>query len=250
MVAKAKPEPYEAENTDPDHWIFIPDFGINPRDVDFEGFKCPLINKTAKGQDLRNIIHQQVRTARTFIRKQELTMDEVYTRSNQFQEAMSIGQIDKTNSLISTHAMSFMYRQSIRSAHFAFNSSFGKLAPMTREQMLSECYTCIAICATSIALMADFAFSQNAVVNTNEIRSLFGRSGALGRLAKDPKQMEKKLVRECWDTWQIRPNNYPSKAAFARDMLEKYVHLESQPAIETWCRQWERETQSLIEPAE
>lgn len=67
-------------------------------------------------------------------------------------------------------------------------------------------------------------------------------SAALARHAKDPKQADKLLVRECWDDWQKVPARYHGKAAFARDMRDKFPNLKSQPVIEGWCRQWERET--------
>lgn len=61
------------------------------------------------------------------------------------------------------------------------------------------------------------------------------------RLATDPKQAAKETVHECWIDWQKRPDSYKSKAAFARDMRDKFPNLESQPVIEGWCRTWERE---------
>jgi len=59
------------------------------------------------------------------------------------------------------------------------------------------------------------------------------------RLANDPKQAEKINVCECWDEWQKQPDRYKGKAAFARDMLNKYESLESHRVIERWCKEWE-----------
>lgn len=67
------------------------------------------------------------------------------------------------------------------------------------------------------------------------------RENALKRLASDPKQKDKEFVKSCWEAWQENKNNYASKAAFSRDMLEKCEHLTSQKKIEDWCRTWERE---------
>ena len=64
------------------------------------------------------------------------------------------------------------------------------------------------------------------------------KTGALAKLAADPKQKDKAMVRECWDAWQKQPDRYRGKAAFARDMLDKFENLESQPVIERWCREW------------
>lgn len=67
------------------------------------------------------------------------------------------------------------------------------------------------------------------------------RIAAFARHANDPKQESKAMVRECWDAWKIEPSRYKGKAAFAKDMRDKFPNLESQPVIERWCRNWEQE---------
>lgn len=71
------------------------------------------------------------------------------------------------------------------------------------------------------------------------------RLNAVRRHQEDPKQRDKATVRECWDAWQRQLDRYSGKAAFARDMLDKFPSLESQPVIERWCREWERKTITL-----
>lgn len=63
------------------------------------------------------------------------------------------------------------------------------------------------------------------------------------RYSIDPKQHAKVFVKDCWQTWQENPTNYKSKAAFARDMLDK-VELSSARNITNWCREWEAEALS------
>lgn len=75
-----------------------------------------------------------------------------------------------------------------------------------------------------------------------ELRQQLAQKGGRARHAKDPKQADKALVEQCWKEWQRKPNNYPSKAEFARDMLMKFGNLESQKKIEDWCRAWEKAT--------
>lgn len=70
--------------------------------------------------------------------------------------------------------------------------------------------------------------------------SEWGRKAISQRLSVDPRQADKKFVHECWLQWRQEPARYKSKAAFARDMLEKCAHLESNKVIETWCREWEK----------
>jgi hypothetical protein len=70
------------------------------------------------------------------------------------------------------------------------------------------------------------------------------RKGGNGKVLIDSngKQKAKELVKECWKKWQLEPDNYKSKAAFARDMLSKNEDvLSSSKVIEDWCREWERE---------
>jgi hypothetical protein len=67
---------------------------------------------------------------------------------------------------------------------------------------------------------------------------------AAAKVERDPKTEKKRFVREIWDRWQREPALYPSQAAFARDMLDKYGgddprrDLQSTAAIEAWCRDW------------
>lgn len=61
-------------------------------------------------------------------------------------------------------------------------------------------------------------------------------------LDKDGKQAVKAEVEGWWVRWQADPTMYPTAAAFARAMLDKYPdHLTSQPVIEKWVREWREE---------
>ncbi len=66
------------------------------------------------------------------------------------------------------------------------------------------------------------------------------RNAVAAKLANDPRQDEKQFIRECWQDWQRGKSHYTSKAAFARDMIEKVEHLTSTKKIEDWCREWEK----------
>jgi hypothetical protein len=71
-------------------------------------------------------------------------------------------------------------------------------------------------------------------------KSMSAKDNVKKKLENDPKQDEKKFVFECWQQWQKKPELYGSKAAFARDMLDKCVCLTSQKKIEDWCREWQK----------
>ncbi len=68
------------------------------------------------------------------------------------------------------------------------------------------------------------------------------RSASFARYSKDPKQRAKAEVKKLWEMWRCDPSRYPSKAAFARDMLDKFDELKSSKKIEDWVRAWEKET--------
>lgn len=88
-------------------------------------------------------------------------------------------------------------------------------------------------------------FASLLMLNSRAVLSERGKKAALARLENDPRQKEKELVYECWQQWQKTPNKYKSKAAFARDMLDKCEHLTSTKKIEDWCRQWETQNRNL-----
>lgn len=87
--------------------------------------------------------------------------------------------------------------------------------------------------------MTQGLFECHVYVTKGRARSEMALYGAHARLANDPKQKDKKTVRECWDSWQKDPSRYPSKAAFARDMLSKFESLKNHRVIERWCLVWE-----------
>ena len=109
--------------------------------------------------------------------------------------------------------------------------------------------TASALCAEFLDLMlrldpsdvsADTVFDLVEPL-TAYFAKLQARRGAVAMLAENPKQAQKKEVHECWLLWQKHPDRYKDKAAFARDMLEKYEKLVSQQVIGRWCLKWERD---------
>ena len=84
----------------------------------------------------------------------------------------------------------------------------------------------------------------------NEVQRQNSYNGAMERHRLDPKKKEIEFVKECWGQWQLKPEKYRTKAAFARDMLNKCEHLISQKTIEDWCREWGAENKIGTMPAE
>jgi hypothetical protein len=64
---------------------------------------------------------------------------------------------------------------------------------------------------------------------------------ARARHSKDPIQQVKHQVRELWQQWENSPSSYPSTAAFARDMCDKWPDLlASEVVVSRWVRDWRR----------
>ena len=91
-------------------------------------------------------------------------------------------------------------------------------------------------------------FTEGQLVGRDAQKKNQAKKGAKAKLANDPKQVDKAFVFERWNDWQEKSGNYKSKAAFARDMLDKINHIKSQKKIEDWCRKWEKQNGTL--PAE
>jgi len=64
---------------------------------------------------------------------------------------------------------------------------------------------------------------------------------ARARHSKDPKQQIKRQVNELWQKWESAPASYPSAAAFARDMCDKWPDvLTSEVVVSRWVRDWRK----------
>ena len=87
-------------------------------------------------------------------------------------------------------------------------------------------------------------FTFNKLIHLTHLasNSTAARRSAMARYAKGgPKSEAKAVVLDCWQRWSKCPKQYPSTAAFARSMMDKFPDdLKSQPVIERWVREWRR----------
>ncbi|MBU3543767.1 hypothetical protein ICN49_02420 [Polynucleobacter sp. MWH-Mekk-B1] len=86
--------------------------------------------------------------------------------------------------------------------------------------------------------LANYCFGWESMVREN---SESAKRKASLRYRKDPKQLDKVNVKECWDLWQADPRRYKNKTTFANDMLGKFESLTSEKVITDWCREWGRQ---------
>lgn len=87
-------------------------------------------------------------------------------------------------------------------------------------------------------LFVDDRVARAAITLSARRESDRARQRARKRHELDPKQAAKMFVLDCWRAWQAVPTTYVSKAAFARDMLDKQPDLVSTQVVERWAREW------------
>lgn len=69
MNAQLKAEAWAIEQCDPDNWLEIPEFGIQPTDVDFKGFAYPIVTPSDSDQYFTRAIRRVVTSVRSEVRK-------------------------------------------------------------------------------------------------------------------------------------------------------------------------------------
>jgi hypothetical protein len=133
------------DELDPDNWLRIPDFGVNPQDVDFKGFALPIITQSDLGYGLQRIVREHVRTARFLIRAQKSSLSEIQADFVQVQDMIeATGKSEKLNPSY-RQVMAALYMQILQSAEIAV-----KLANAKSPIKLAVCYGEIAKCAEGI----------------------------------------------------------------------------------------------------
>jgi len=115
-------------------------------------------------------------------------------------------------------------------------------ATIRATQALGNARECRRLTSTLLPSRAEQSPLRDALVVP--LRKEFALAGAKAKLAKDPKQVAKREVKQWWFRWRENPDWYQGKSSFARAMLDKYPDLTSQPVIEGWCREWEKEVGS------
>ena len=223
---------WHTHQNDPDNWIKIPEFNVLPQDVDFQGFAYPVMGPTTNDcWQVRVSVWEIVRAVRKQAKKRFKSLADL--RAAHISLIDRVGLFDKEFT-IETYSDDEVFA-------FRYESIFYNLERCLQSHKKDKNGSIVALARAGSDLaemMIEKPIDGEAM---REIRSGIGRTGATAKLAADPKQKDKSLVRGCWDDWQKKPDRYKGKAAFARDMRDKFPSLESQPVIEGWCRAWERE---------
>lgn len=136
-------------------------------------------------------------------------------------------------------------------AEIAENIAFYLYAGVVQDELVQKQATLqnLSINVINAAASKD----EESKIIINQLRDLSAqkaereKKGAKAKLANDPKQQEKITVKECWEAWQIKPDQYKNKTKFASAMIDKFKpdnpdedskHLSSVKVITDWCRDW------------
>jgi len=71
-------------------------------------------------------------------------------------------------------------------------------------------------------------------------KTISTRKGGIAKSQNSPKRREIDFVYECWLAWEAKPDQYKNKTKFAKAMLDKCPHLESEKYITDLCRDWKK----------
>lgn len=223
----------------PDNWLVIPEFNVRPMDVNFCGFLQPIVGENTKD----TFFYSAVR----------VIVSEV--RGHAFKRFKSLAALERINDDASLKFMSdvetegFLLCKPIGDELFGYRYdcifAYISQAVEAYSKNKIECIEMLSCATVEVAKMM-----TNAASDPDHFKKLMHRqlssSGGHGKQAKSPKTPEKNMVEEFWIEWQKEPlmpngdKKYKSTPRFARDMQEKFTHLESQAVIERWCREWKK----------
>lgn len=186
MNAKDRSEAWAIDQLDPDNWLEIPDFGILPLDVVFEGFAYPLVSTTLRGRALRVIIREQVKTARSLIRTQHLTLADVKANYLQVLDMMTDGLETEKIDATPAQAMSTCYMVFMSSANQASQSSYGGYENVITARTIDRCYSEIAESEGAIRSLAEWSINaktQAEFIHGTELKRIVESQREKARLA-------------------------------------------------------------------
>lgn len=89
--------------------------------------------------------------------------------------------------------------------------------------------------------VANKTATKAAIAIRRNLSKVLASNAAKAKHASSAKAADKVVMREYWADWQDNPERYGGKAAFARDMLDKFPDWCNSKVIEGFCRDWEKE---------
>jgi hypothetical protein len=226
---------WEINFPDPDNWLTIPEFGVLPADVDFDGFDHPIFTPACVDVKWRRELLGTVKMVRAAIRKRFPTLLELRQANDEYLTILRRERSDGrkwtgSRAVSADQRLAAQYEHFIQSLEWAVDAH----AKGTMDRGWSPLVTALFVVAgIPIALRPD-----KILIATTA--SELGRSGGDRRASYDPKRKAKRDVYECWKQWRAGILKYEGKNHFGNAMRKRFPVLTSVPVIAGWCRQWDR----------
>lgn len=162
----------------------------------------------------------------------EINTEEDYIRisSHLAAELMSENTAEELALALAHHIIYVDELQKVISAQQRAAQAHEEASALREEMIVRES----AQAATKVATQAAIAIRRS-------LPKIAASNAAKAKYASSPKAGEKEVMHECWKEWQADPGRYKSKAAFSRDMLDKFPDWKNAKVIEGFCRDWEKE---------
>ena len=116
-----------------------------------------------------------------------------------------------------------------------------------QEDLASAMSNELKICADGLEVsVSDLIFTAKGVSRKSFFsgaklqKSFQAKRSVAAKLAKDPKQKVKLLVKADWDRWQANPSGYATQAIFIKNMEDKYPEIERHNTFAEWCAEWNK----------
>lgn len=181
---------------DPDFWLEIPEFGINPISVSFKGFAIPIVEEGATISKFHLLIRQNVRTARQLVQLR-FTSQEVL--KNHWREYVT-SDFDSEISL--NHNIANIYMEIIFSQRVAMRDIENRNAPGLRRNTKND--NCLFEMAKTAALFRSWALTLQGI-NDEPVNALMqkiserNRKSANARHSKPGASRDKQeMMRNKW----------------------------------------------------
>lgn len=146
---KERSAAWNIDKLDPDNWIRIPEFGINPKDVDYKGFVFPIVLPISRGYGLRCIVREHVKTARTLMRKEGRSLSDVQTDCFKMLDMIKNKSVFEKLRFSRNERMASIYALCLHYAKLA-----NKLSTDENSSSREQCCEAITQCAKGIRNLA------------------------------------------------------------------------------------------------
>jgi hypothetical protein len=238
-------EKWQRDREDPDNWFSIPEFGIKPVDVEFAGFKFPIVTTGQFAEPAQEDIRELVRITRSLAQREFDSLVRLRATRAEALDILILGDtdrsMDKFPSFSKAHLSAMSYFLILDDLKYAVRRIDPLGRPSTRIRSLGA-LSAAAVLIAKWALGDPSDLHDKARMLAKEFISRANRRAAHIGHSGSPKRVVRDFVFDCWKAWHRNPSQYKHATDFARDMQDKHPEmLKSEAVIIRWVRGWKRE---------